>query len=231
MLNDIRDFIASHVETPLVSGFMTWVLIAAWMWFKGWKVQRRYFIASLLTPLRRIPLWWMCAIIGAVMVVAAEQRPASPALVAVAMVGVVSSVVDARTHQLPDTYTAVMACGVISGIFLAGLTAAQPFILLGKVMTGALLWLVPLWCASRIPHGMGKGDVKLAPVLGAMLGILGIQAALTALILSFVAAGLAALTHIVTGQAGTDTRIPMGPWLIGSALLSYLLWGVIPDWL
>jgi len=71
----------------------------------------------------------------------------------------------------------------------------------------------------------------LAAVLGAMVGSVGIHAAVFALALSFVSAGVAALWKIVVGSAGTKSRVAMGPWMIGSALVGTIAWGVIPDWL
>ena len=102
--------------------------------------------------------------------------------------------------------------------------------LIGCVV-GALIWTIPIALLNRLPGGMGGGDVKLAPVLGAMAGSVGLHAAVFSLILSFVLAGLAALWKIVIGSAGTKSRVPMGPWMIGSSLLAAIAWGVVPDWL
>ncbi len=231
MFDLVHQYLAAHDEVRLFAGIVTWLALGYWTWRRGWRIQRRYLIEARLTPMRRSTVWWMVVFIGAVVVVAAEQRPASPALVTVAMVGTLSALVDARTHRLPDAFTRVMAIGVAAGVALAALVAPDPWWLLLRVLVGALTWFVPLWVASRIPRGMGRGDVKLAPVLGAMLGVLGFEAATFGLLLSFVAAGLAALWAVVVGSAGTDTRMPMGPWLIGGALISHLMWGVLPDWI
>ena len=69
------------------------------------------------------------------------------------------------------------------------------------------------------------------PVLCAMVGSVGLNAAVFALALSFVSAGVAALWKIVVGWAGTQSRVPMGPWMIASALVGTIAWGVVPDWL
>ena len=98
-------------------------------------------------------------------------------------------------------------------------------------MIGMLIWTIPIAILNRLPGGMGGGDVKLAPVLGAMVGSVGLEAAVAALALSFLSAGLAALWKIVVGWAGTQSRVPMGPWMIGSALVGTIAWGVVPDWL
>ena len=204
-------------DLSLVSGILTWIIVLAWLWRSGWRIQRRYFIESTRTPLTRNAIVWSAAIVGAVFFVAAQMRPGMPAVMAVAMIGALSAYVDAHTHRLPNAYTAAMAIGVAAGV--------------GVGVIISLIWTIPIALLNRLPGGMGGGDVKLAPVLGAMAGSVGLHAAVFSLILSFVLAGLAALWKIVIGSAGTKSRVPMGPWMIGSALLAAIAWGVVPDWL
>ena len=59
-----------------------------------------------------------------------------------------------------------------------------------------------------------------------MLGNLGWHAAVFGFVIALVSAALAAVWMVVSGQAGTRSRIAFGPWMIGSSLLTYLLWGV-----
>ena len=179
-------------DLSLVSGVLTWIIVLAWLWRSGWKIQRRYFIEATRTPLTRNAIVWSAAIVGALFFVAAQMRPGMPAVMSVAMIGALSAYVDGHTHRLPNAYTAAMAVGVAVGV------------------------------------GVG---VKLAPVLGAMAGSVALHAAFFSLAMSFVLAGLAALWKVVIGSAGTKSRVPMGPWMIGSALVAAIAWGVVPDWL
>ena len=154
-----------------------------------------------------------------------------PAVMTVAMIGALSAYVDARTHRLPNMYTVVMGIGVIVGALIGCLISPMWSGRLIGFAVGALIWLIPVAILNRLPGGMGGGDVKLAPVLGAMVASVGLHAAVFALALSFVSAGLAALWKIVVGSAGTKSRVAMGPWMIGSALVGTIAWGVVPDWL
>lgn len=215
----------------IVSGFLTWIVILFWLAKSGWRIQRRYFVEATRTPLGRNGIVWSSALMGAVFFVAGERRPGLPAILAVAMVGVLSAYVDALTHRLPNGYTAAMAVGVCAG--LVGGALVSPFWkerLTGSAL-GVVIWLAPVWLLNRLPGGMGAGDVKLAPVLGAMVGSVGVEAAAVGLALAFVSAGVAALWKLVVGSAGTKSRVPMGPWMIGAALFATVAWGVIPDWL
>ena len=218
-------------DLSLVSGFLTWIIVLVWLWRSGWKIQRRYFIEATRTPLTRNAIVWSSAIVGAILFVAAQMRPGMPAVMTVAMIGALSAYVDAQTHRLPNAYTVAMAIGVTVGVVVGAIISPLWQQRLIGCVAGALIWTIPIALLNRLPGGMGGGDVKLAPVLGAMVGTVGIQAAVSSLALSFVLAGFAALWKIVIGSAGTKSRVPMGPWMIGSALTAAIAWGVVPDWL
>ena len=218
-------------DLSLVSGFLTWIIILAWLWHSGWKVQRRYLVEATQTPLTRNAIVWCAGIFGAFFFVGAQMRPGIPAVMTVAMIGALSAYVDARTHRLPNKYTAVMGIGVVVGALIGSLISPMWEQRLIGFVLGALIWTIPIALLNRLPGGMGGGDVKLAPVLGAMVGSVGLNAAVFALALSFVSAGVAALWKIVVGWAGTQSRVPMGPWMIASALVGTIAWGVVPDWL
>lgn len=218
-------------DLSLVSGFLTWIIILAWLWRSGWKVQRRYLVEATQTPLTRNAIVWCAGIFGAFFFVGAQMRPGIPAVMTVAMIGALSAYVDARTHRLPNKYTAVMGIGVIVGALVGCLISPMWQQRLIGFVLGALIWTIPIALLNRLPGGMGGGDVKLAPVLGAMVGSVGLNAAVFALALSFVSAGVAALWKVVVGWAGTQSRVPMGPWMIASALVGTIAWGVVPDWL
>ena len=218
-------------DLSLVSGFLTWIIILAWLWRSGWKVQRRYLVEATQTPLTRNAIVWCAGIFGAFFFVGAQMRPGMPAVMTVAMIGALSAYVDARTHRLPNKYTAVMGIGVVAGALIGSLISPMWEQRLIGFVLGALIWTIPIALLNRLPGGMGGGDVKLAPVLGAMVGSVGLNAAVFALALSFVSAGVAALWKIVVGWAGTQSRVPMGPWMIASALVGTIAWGVVPDWL
>ena len=218
-------------DLSLVSGFLTWIIVLVWLWRSGWKIQRRYFIEATRTPLTRNAIVWSSAIVGAILFVAAQMRPGMPSVMTVAMIGALSAYVDAQTHRLPNAYTVAMAIGVTVGVVVGAIISPLWQQRLIGCVAGALIWTIPIALLNRLPGGMGGGDVKLAPVLGAMVGTVGIQAAVSSLALSFVLAGFAALWKIVIGSAGTKSRVPMGPWMIGSALTAAIAWGVVPDWL
>lgn len=219
-------------EVSLLVALVMWALVSVWMWHWGWHIQRRYLAEFDRAPLSRTAITWISAIVGGLTLIAAHERPGAPALVVVAMVGVITSWVDVATHKLPERYTRVMAIGVCIGLGTALLVDdVAPLRRLAYSLLGALIWFLPLWIGNRIKAGIGRGDVHLAPVLGAMVGMLGPEPAIASLVLTFVSAGLAALWLVVVESTSAQTRMALGPWMIGSALVGHVLWGVIPDWL
>ena len=217
-------------DLSLALALATWLIIIYWLWRYGWRVQRRYFIEATLTPYKRTSIVWTSALFGAATIVTLQLKPSAPAIVSVAMIGALSVLVDARTHKLPNAYTDTMAIGGTFGALCMVFHSETPLKVILRIALSMAIWAVPLWILSRIPGGVGFGDVKIAPVLGALLGCVGIQAAYGGLIISFVLAGGAALWRLVVGNAGTGARIPLGPWLILGAAGGYIGWGAILQW-
>ena len=69
--------------------------------------------------------------------------------------------------------------------------------------------------------GLGWGDVKMAALMGIMLGW---RSALVAFFLAIIAGGLTAIALLATHTRGRKQAIPFGPFLALGAMLA-LLWG------
>lgn len=90
---------------------------------------------------------------------------------------------------------------------------------------GAAGFLFLLWLVH--PGGMGLGDVKLAALIGAVLGVL----AIPALFLAF-AAG-AALGVVLLARLGPRARkvaVPFGPFLAAGAVAALVIGPRLVDW-
>lgn len=136
---------------------------------------------------------------------------------------VVLSIVDIRTHTLPNRY--LLPAYPIAGVLLlvAALAAGNPQYVLsavgGAAALAALYWL--LWFAY--PAGMGFGDVKLAGVLGLFLGFLGWQHVFLGAAAGFIVGGLWGLALIMSGRGTAKSAIPFGPSMLAGALATMLL--------
>lgn len=82
----------------------------------------------------------------------------------------------------------------------------------------------------QVSHGkwIGGGDVKLAVILGLILGS-PVQAFLMLFIASFMGS-VVGLPLMLLGKAKRNTKLPFGPFLIGATLLVYLFGASILGW-
>jgi leader peptidase (prepilin peptidase)/N-methyltransferase len=90
--------------------------------------------------------------------------------------------------------------------------------LLECVLAGAIAFAVFLVLALLVRGGLGMGDVKLAALIGVLLG----RDAATALILGAFLGGVAGLVLIVRG-ASRRTSLAYGPYLAAGAVVVILM--------
>lgn len=175
-----------------------------------------------VAPHRR-PVAWGAALAAVWAVWASGPGWATPALVVAAVAGAALWVIDARTHRLPDalTYptTAVVAvllalAALAGGTWDAALRAAAGAVLLG----GAYLLL-------HLVHrsGMGRGDVKLAALLGLVTAWYGWTPLVAAAVLPILLGGTVAIVLMVSRRASRGTALAFGPYLLAGAALALTL--------
>jgi len=75
-----------------------------------------------------------------------------------------------------------------------------------------------------MPRGMGFGDVRLAGVIGMMLGWLGLRYLFLGLFLAFLLAAVIGVALIAARLRTRKDAVPFGPFLAGGAVLA-ALWG------
>ncbi|MBM4466660.1 MAG: prepilin peptidase [Chloroflexi bacterium] len=96
-------------------------------------------------------------------------------------------------------------------------------LLAGGALGFGLLFLVAL----VYPAGMGMGDVKLATFIGLVVGF---PSVFVALLISFVAGGLAGGSLLVSGLKGRKDPIPFAPFLVTGGMVAMLYGKEILDW-
>lgn len=146
-----------------------------------------------------------------------------PAYLLVATLGVALAYVDVREHRLPDWLNgAALAAGAVG---LAGAALA----------TGEWEWYGRAWLAAAAvsafylvmalirPSDLGLGDVKLAVVIGLMLGWAGWSEVVSGVFAGFLFGGLVGIALLVTRRAGRKTALPFGPFMLAGALAALLL--------
>ena len=145
--------------------------------------------------------------------------------------GAVLAVIDVRTHRLPNRIVlpaypiAIVALGVLA------VADGDAHAFLRAVLGGLVLFGAYAVLRGIRGSGLGGGDVKLAGVLGLLLGFAGWGSLLVGAASAFVAGGLYAIALLLLRRADRHTAIPFGPWMLLGAwigLLPPLLQGTVP---
>lgn len=149
---------------------------------------------------------------------AQSSRPAYAAVVALAVAALVVLVaIDIDVRRLPDRFTkpawvvVPLALGVAA--LLEGSPASFVSAVVGGLLTGAFYLVVVVVGALLNNSGMGMGDLKLSPSLGALVGYLGWQLSAVAVFATFLVGGLWAVALVLTGRAGRGSAIAFGPMM------------------
>ena len=79
------------------------------------------------------------------------------------------------------------------------------------------------------PAGMGFGDVKLAGIIGGMLGFLSYQALLVGAFAAFVIGGAVGAALLWSRRGSRKSQLPFGPFMIAGALLALFASAPISD--
>jgi leader peptidase (prepilin peptidase) / N-methyltransferase len=145
------------------------------------------------------------------------RTPAFCALV-VGLVGL--SWIDLRTKRLPREIIYVTASVGVPLLVVAALVEHQPkriwMLALGAAINLAIMGAIYL--LSR--GGMGDGDVRLSPLLGAFLGFLNPGLAPVGLFYGFLLGAIASVPLLVTRKVDRRTALPFGPFLALGAYLA-----------
>jgi len=190
---------------------------------------------TLTAPDREVTAWWQprtsshtrYAVTAAVAVVLAALAGAAaglgaawPAYLALALTGATLAVIDAEHHRLPNRLMTVSASVGIVLLALAG-GIEHRWDRFGRVTLAAgVVFAVFYLLALASPRSIGLGDVKLAALLAGYLAWHGWLTVFAGLAGGFLAAGIAALILLGLGRADRSSHIPMGPFLIGAAVLA-----------
>ncbi|MFI5936158.1 prepilin peptidase [Actinoplanes sp. NPDC051494] len=151
---------------------------------------------------------------------------ASPALLVLLpalLLGVLLAAVDVRCHRLPDPLVGALALGTVLPLGAGAVLAGDPGRAGRALLAAGLCGTAYLLIAILPGHGLGLGDVKLATVLGFVLGFAGWPAVVAGLVVPHLINGPVAVVLLLTGRARRHTAVPLGPSLLAGALAGLLL--------
>lgn len=197
--------ISARDNIPILS----WLLLRGRCRSCGARISARYAVVEALTALVWLGLgWWALA---------ADQLPLLPWLLVLGSACVALTFIDLEHHRLPDAIVFPLYPAGVVGLVIAGLFGGRwPLV---DAAIGVGIWLVViggLWLISG-GRGMGFGDVKLAPILGATLGWVAVAAASVGLFAAFTLAAVVGIVLMAARRAGRRSHIPFGPFLVVGA--------------
>ncbi len=175
--------------------------------FVGWLVPATALVGGLV--------WWATV---------ATSPLVAVTYVACSWLLLVLAAIDLDVHRLPDAIQLPAYPALVILLGACSLATADLAALVRAVLAGAALFTVFFVLLLVAPSGgMGFGDVKLAGLLGLLLGWLSWQHATVAALGTFVLGGVVAAGLLVTRRADRRGEFAYGPVMVASALAT-IVW-------
>jgi leader peptidase (prepilin peptidase) / N-methyltransferase len=163
-----------------------------------------------------------CAVIFAA--AGARYERVAPAALVGSFLGVVlaAALVDVRRWTIPNRLVlpALGGCGLF---IVAAETAGLGLDPVGAVLGATLFGGGLLGIAVVAPSAMGMGDVKLAALVGLVLGSIAVTRVGVAATTTVLSAGLLAGALLIGARKSTATPMPFGPFLFAGAVVGALV--------
>jgi leader peptidase (prepilin peptidase)/N-methyltransferase len=145
------------------------------------------------------------------------------AFLLVAGYGLVLAPIDLACMRLPDPLVGTAFVATLA-ILTTGSILDGSYWPLARALTGAVAMFVGYLILALLPGAvLGFGDVKLAGVLGLVLGYLGWVQLVMGALLPLVINGPVALVLLLSGRVRRDSHLPLGPAMLVGAVLAAVL--------
>jgi leader peptidase (prepilin peptidase)/N-methyltransferase len=159
-------------------------------------------------------------VLVALRLAALHQLAALPAFLYFTAIGIALSLIDLESQRLPNSIVLpsypVLALLLTGAAIVHGDWAA----LLRAAISAAVLFGAYFALAFAYPAGMGFGDVKLAGLVGGVLGYLSYSTAAVGAFSAFLLGSVVGLFVIFSRGGSRKSRIPFGPFMIAGSLVA-----------
>lgn len=198
-------------NVPVIS----WLLLRAKCAGCGEPISARYPLVELATGLLFVATaWWVLAldtvsIAGGIVIFVAYAWFAA--------ISIALTMIDLDTRRLPNVIVLPsLALLTVLLVIAAFLTHDFDALLRAAIGAAALFGFYALLGILR-PGGMGGGDIKLAAVVGLMLGWIGWGPLIVGAFAAFVLGGIIGIALMLGRRATRRSAIPFGPWMLAGA--------------
>ncbi len=154
------------------------------------------------------------------MVVTALEVMAYAVLIAV---GFVQSFEDIDTRRVHVLTTQLVSVWTLATLGLAAVIGGEPTTIIRAVLCAFAIWLLFVVLDRFTQGGIGKGDVRLAPVIGVATGYLSTESFALGLLVVAVGGSLVALIALL--HHGASARIPFVPVMYAAVVVSVVVHG------
>ena len=182
------------------------------------------------------PSWWVVPVttVASGLVwqsISPDNPPVVPAVYVLASwVMVALAFIDLDVHRLPDRIQLPAYPTVLVLLVACSIASSDWGALVRALVAGAALFVLYLFLALLPGGGIGFGDVKLAGLLGMLLGWLSWTHVMRGTLAAFLIGGLVAALLLALRRVKRDDEFPYGPpMLVGAvgALIAPLALGAI----
>ena len=155
--------------------------------------------------------------------------PDLPAFLYFTAIGIALSAIDLDTRRLPNAI--VLPSYPVIAVLLTASAAWQGnfWPLLRAGLGGLALFVFFVVLAVAHPAGMGFGDVKLAGLIGMVLGYLSWRALLVGGFAGFLLGAIVGIAVIAFRKGDRRTALPFGPFMVAGELLAVFTADALAD--
>lgn len=225
------DFIKGRSRCPHCSkelGPLELIPLLSWLWQKG-RCKKCDKSISIQYPLAEV---FTGALFGLSYLALQPTNPLDVALFGIWLYVLSSFIIltiyDLKWYLLPDRVLLPLIAPALLLAAIHAYAAGSWQVVVGPAVA-ALLFGGGFYALAAVSKGrwMGGGDIKLAFVMGLLLGL---QKTLLAMFVAFNVAAVIGVILILSGRKKRSDLIPFGPFLIAGTVVSYLWGGNIIEW-
>ncbi len=201
------------------------VPVVSWLWLRGRcancsvPISRRYPLVEAGTGLLFVAT--------TVRLEQLDLHSALPAYLYFVTIGVALTFIDLAHHRLPDAIV-LPSYPVLAVLLTASAAWQSDWWALARAGIGALILFGGfLGVALAYPAAMGLGDVKLAGLIGAVLGYLSWSTLILGAFTGFLLGAGYGVALILAGRGTRKTAVPFGPFMVAGAMLGIFFAGAV----
>ena len=185
------------------------------------RISLRYPLVELLTAVLFVAV--------AVRFADLQQLPALPAVLYFTAMGIGLSMIDLDVGRLPNAivYPSYLVIGPLLAI--AAFAQHDTAALLRAGVGATTLFLAYFAVAYVFPAGMGFGDVKLAGIVGGVLGFMSYPVLAVGAFAAFAIGSAVGVGRMVTSRSTAGSSMAFGPFMITGALAAIFVGSAISE--